>query len=201
MLKPTICYLFLSIYSFSLYIEDIMKPSLQWCTDVKLNSLDYVCTVIPWQTLWQMLGYLLLSIHDLTTVIFITRKYFSVSYIQSLLQFLDRFSLISVSLGTVLRIFQFKSSLCQCRKKMITGTLATCFLYSLGVSLFPESTHSLLCCFCHAEVLSCSSLPHWFSICFNVNIFLVTYVHIWCKYATIQSGFTLSVTISRNDLL
>jgi len=29
----------------------------------------------------------------------------------------------------------------------------------------------------------------------------VTCVHIWCKYATIQSGFTLSVTISRNDLL
>lgn len=74
-------------------------------------------------------------------------------------------------------------------------------LYSLSLSPFLESRHSCLCYSCHAEALSYSSPPHWFSICFNLNIFLVTYVHIWCKYATIQSVFTLSVTISENDLL
>lgn len=158
LLDPTICFLFLSIYSFSLYIEDIKKPSLQWYVDIKLNSLGYVCTVIPWQTLWQMLGYLLLSLHDLINGIFITRKYFNVSFVQNPSQFLDRFPSISISLGTVLRFSQLKSSLCQCRKRKITGTLTTFFLYSLGVSRFPESTHSLLCCFCHPEVFSSASL-------------------------------------------
>lgn len=190
---------FLSIYSFLFLCRRCHKSSLWSPIDVKLNSpMLYMCC-------WPLadIGRCLDTYHSHFMVwemwpLFIMRKYFVANLIPSPLWFLDRFWLTSISFGMFFKIFQFKSSLWQCRKRKIMGTLAADFL---SLPPFLESSHSLLCCSCHPEVFSYSSLPHWFSICFTLSIFLVTHVLIWCKYAAIQSVFTLSPTISGDDLL
>lgn len=65
----------------------------------------------------------------------IMRKYFTAYLIPTSLWFLDRFRFISISFGTFLKTFQFKSILWQCRKRKIIGILAAFCLDFLGVSL------------------------------------------------------------------